>query len=316
MWMGSTKPKFGPKHLTKYSRAVLELFFAAILWGASFTLVRWGLEDFATSTLIFWRFLLAFILGESFLFLFFREDFKKSHADIKGALLPGFFLALSLLFQTQGLLYTTATNSGFITSLYVMIVPIVGGIFYRQRIKPWHFVLGLTAFIGMGLLLNLNNFENYQVNQGDLLTLACAVVSAFHIVIVGQKAKTLQSAFRFNNYQNFWTLLVVVPFLIYETNHQAATFIPETLGWRSVGSVIALSLLVSLLAFFLQIRAQKTLSTPTASLLCLLEAPNAFLFAAFFLNERLNPIQLAGILLILGSSALSIYVDRPQNRNN
>lgn len=302
--------------MTKYSRAVLELLIASVLWGASFTFVRWTLEDFSTSTLIFWRFLLAFILGEAFLFLFFRQDFRNSHSDIKRSVVAGILLALTLILQTQGLLFTTATNSGFITSLYVIFVPLIGGLFYRQKIKPAHFALGIAAFAGMGLLLNIHDFNAYKFNQGDLLTLVCAFVSAFHIITVGQKAPEARSAFRFNNYQNFWTLIVVVPFLIYETTTQHTAFWPEKASLRSIASLVSLAILVSMIAFFLQVRSQKILSTTTSSLLCLLEAPNAFLFATFFLNENLNWIQIVGMILILGSSALSVYVDRPKNREH
>jgi drug/metabolite transporter (DMT)-like permease len=301
--------------LTKYTRAVLELILAGILWGASFTLVNWALKDFSTSTLIFWRFLLAFIIGEAILFFFFREDFKKSRSDIQLSSLAGFFLALSLILQTQGQIYTTATNSGFITSLYVIIVPIIGGIFYRHKIRPAHFLLSLTAFAGMGLLLNIHDFSAYKFNQGDLLTLACAVAAAFHIITVGIRAPKTQSAFRFNTYQNFWTLLMVLPFLGYEISQKNISMWPNP-SFKSVASLVSLSVLVSVLAFFLQVRSQKVLSTTTSSLLCLLEAPNAFLFALFFLNESLNPTQIAGMILILSSSAFSIYIDRPDNGHN
>lgn len=302
--------------MTKYSRAVLELGLASIIWGLSFTFVRWALEDFSVGTLIFWRFLLAYALGELLLFLFFRDDFKASHSDIKRSGRAGFFLALSLILQTQGLLTTSATNSSFITSLYVVIVPIVGGLFYRQKIKGFHLIFGLAAFAGMGLLLNIHDFSLFKFNNGDLLTLACAIAAAFHILIVGEKAAEVKSSFRFNNYQNFWTLLCVLPFLIFEKTQQNSSFWPQDLSFRALGSMLSLAVFASMIAFFLQVRSQKVLSTTTSSLLCLLEAPNAFLFAALLIGEKINTIQFLGVILILGSSALSVYMDRPQNRKS
>ena len=68
-----------------------------------------------------------------------------------------------------------------------------------------------------------------------------------------------------------------------------------------------------MLAFFLQVSSQKVLSTTTASMLCLLEAPFSFLFATLILGETLIGLQILGAFLILLSSALSIYVDRPQH---
>ena len=70
------------------------------------------------------------------------------------------------------------------------------------------------------------------------------------------------------------------------------------------------------MAFSLQVLAQKTLSTTTASLLCLLEAPNAFMFAFIIFGEKLVGYQILGILLILGSSFFSVFIDRPKNRSS
>jgi drug/metabolite transporter (DMT)-like permease len=296
-----------------YARAVAELVLASVLWGAAFTLVKWALEDFSPSALVFWRFLLAFVLGEGILYLFFRENFKNSFAEIKRSIPAGICIGLSIILQTEGQIYITATNSGFITSLYVIIVPIVGGVFFHQKIQKIHYVLGVTAFIGMGLLLNIHNLNEFQLNKGDLLTFGCAVAAAFHITVVGRIAKEVRSPFRFNNYQNLWITLLVLPFFIYQKQHANISLWPAHVSLRSVIAVLILCFTVSMLAFFLQVRAQKKLNTTTASLLCLLEAPNAFLFAALFLNESLNLEQVAGVALILGSSALSVYLDRPQN---
>ncbi len=299
-----------------YVRSILELVLAAFLWGASFILVRWALEDFSTSTLIFWRYLIAFLLGEGFFFLFYREEFKKSHSDRILSAKVGFFLGLSLILQTHGLHFTTATNSSFITSMYVILVPVVGAIFFRQKISLGHFLLGFIAFIGMGLLLNLQMLSEFKFNGGDLLTLGCALAAAFHIVMVGRTTRLAKSSFRFNNYQNFWTLVLVMPFLFFETLQNKISLWPAHVTARSLGSLLGLSIFVSILGFFLQIRAQKYLSTTTASLLCLLEAPFAFSFAILLLNEKINFVQLTGISIILLSSIFSVYMDRPKNRNN
>lgn len=292
------------------------MIFAALLWGASFIWVRWALEDFSTSTLIFWRYLLAFILGEVFYFIFYREQFKNSHSDIKISALVGFFLGTSLILQTHGLHTTTATNSSFITSLYVILVPIVGSLFYKQKIMLKHILLGSMAFFGMGLLLNLHNLSEFKFNIGDLLTLGCALAAAFHIISVGRTTRLAKSSFRFNNYQNFWTLLLVIPFLIFETTYNQVKLWPEHVSLKGLLSMIGLAIFVSILGFFLQIKSQKVLSTTTASLLCLLEAPFAFLFALVLLQEKINSVQLLGVAVIMLSSVFSVYIDRPKNRNH
>jgi drug/metabolite transporter (DMT)-like permease len=320
--MASINRKSGPRHsikfLKSYHKAVLALVCASVIWGTSFTFTRWALEDFSTTTLIFWRFFIAFLLGEFLLFVFQKKSYQNSHSDIKLASTAGLFLGGSILLQTHGLHTTTATNSSFITSLYVVIVPIIAFLFFKHKLKIHHIILGLLAFAGMGLLLNLQGEKSFLrgelFNWGDLLTLFCAIAASFHIILVGQSANIAKSAFRFNNYQSFWSLLLVIPFLIYEMMFKNISLWPETFHLRSVVSLLIMAVMASIFAFYLQIKAQKILSNTTSSLLCLLEAPNAFLFAAFFLGEKLDYIQLIGVVIILSSSFFSVYMDRPQNR--
>lgn len=259
---------------------------------------------------MFWRFAIAFVVGETFLFLTNRKQFKDSASDIKLSSKVGVCLGLSLLFQIYGLNFTTATNSGFITSLYVVLIPIIATIFFKQKIFARHIYLSLMAFFGMGLLLDLRSLD---IGKGDLLTLGAALTAAMQIIYIGHVAAKAKSPFRFNTYQTFWALIVLLPFLLFETGIKGVPLVPETLHMRSVLSVIGLGLVVSLFAFYLQVRAQRILSTTTSSMLCLLEGPFAFLFGAMFLSESLNLVQALGAFIILSSCGFSVLLDRPVN---
>lgn len=296
--------------LDKYTMAVLELTLAGIIWGGSFTLVRWALVDFSASTLLFWRLGFAFVVGEAIHYFSNRKLFLESFSDSKLSMPAGIFLGLSLIFQTYGLNFTTATNSGFITSLYVVLIPILGALFFKQSIKPYHVLLSLLAFTGMGFLLNLTNLE---IRRGELLTLVAAFTAAIQIIMVGRKAMHAKSAFRFNTYQTFWSLMAIIPFLVVEVRMKDLRLWPEHVHLQSVLALLGLAIFVSLFAFYLQIRAQRILSTTTSSMLCLLEGPFAFFFAAIFLSETLNMYQFFGAFIILLSCFLSIVIDRPGN---
>lgn len=235
---------------------------------------------------------------------------------MKLSLFAGISLGLSLLLQTHGLNFTTATKSSFITSLYVVLIPFAGYIFYKKQIKLSHVVCGAIAFLGMAFLLNLHAETDLQFNTGDLLTFGCAITSTFHIMFVGAAANKVQSGFRFNTYQTFWSLMVALPFLLYEMQTKKISLWPAHVEIKSILSILFLSVFVSLIAFTLQVKAQKTLTNTTASLLCLLEAPNAFMFAFLILGEKLIGYQVLGIVLILGSSFLSVFIDRPKNRTS
>ena len=292
------------------------LVIAGIIWGLSFTCAKWALVDFTTTQLLFWRFLAAFLLGEAVLFFFRKKLWQSSHADILLSMKPGLFLGASLLFQIHGLHYTTATNSGFITSLYVVLIPFISILFFKTRINKIHFILAALAFFGMALLLNVVESENYIFNVGDLLTLGSAVTAALQIIYIGITAKMAKNTFRYNNYQTFWCLLVVIPFFIFENIQKNVSVWPDSVQPMSYLGLGILIVFVSVIAFYLQVNAQKKLSTTTASMLCLLEAPFSFLFATIFIGEKLIGFQILGALIILGSSAASVYIDRPQHGSN
>lgn len=297
-----------------YHRAVLELFIAGMLWGVSFTFVKWALVDFKPTTIVFWRFLFAIVLAEVLYFIFDREGFKKSHNEYKIAILAGVGLGLSLIFQTIGLQTTSATNSSFITSLYVVIIPFANYLVLKSKVHWYHFAFSGVAFLGMGLLLDLPT-NGFSLQSGDLFTIAVAFTSALHLMAVAHAAPRIKNGFRFNTAQTFWALILVLPFLIYDTSTKNISLIPEITSYVSVLSIAGLAIFVTLGAFYLQVRAQRVLSTTTASMLCLLEAPYSFLFASALLGEKLTPIQLLGAMVILGVSALTVYVERPQNTN-
>lgn len=293
---------------------------AAVIWGLSFTILRWTLDSFSTTQLLFWRFLIAFVLGEVLFFIFNKKEFKTSFSDAKISIIPGISLGLSLIAQTYGLLYTTATNSGFITSLYVVILPFIAFIFFKHKIKLRHFLLGFLAFSGMGLMLNLKWADLLgqgsviqSLNRGDLITLIAAVTASVQILFIGTVSHKIKNSFRYNTYQSFWTLITVLPFLAVEMMTSNMGLVPESPTAKSIYSLLALTILVSLIAFSLQVLSQKKLSATTASMLCLLEGPFAFLFAAFFLSESLNRQQAAGVFIILFCSALTIFLDRPND---
>lgn len=298
-----------------YNLALLYLIIAAIIWGLSFTIVRWTLESFSTTQLLFWRFLLAFVLGE-FLFLVFKpKEFKSSFSDAKLSIIPGIALGISLIAQTYGLIYTTATNSGFITSLYIVILPFIAYFYFKHKVRLHHILLGLLAFVGMGLMLNMDwaRISVSSFNKGDLITTIAAFTAAVQILFISTVSARIKNSFRYNTYQSFWTLVSVIPFLFFEMYYSKIGLLPENPSSKSVLSLISLAIVVSLVAFSLQVLAQKKLSATTASMLCLLEGPFAFIFAAVYLNEKLNSLQALGAGIILLCSFLTIFFDRPKN---
>ncbi len=296
--MGSTNPASGLKHLTK-KRAVIELILAGALWGFGFVSATWGLRSFTVAEVLGYRYIIAFILGEA---IYYVLNFKKprlpSKFDFQYSILAGVLLGGMLIMQTIGLQYTTATNSGFITTLYVIIVPVISHLVFKHKVTLTLYLYVLLALIGTLLLVGVTPSE---VNKGDLWTLACSFMGAFHIIYIGRISNKVKDPFRFSNMQSLWSFAVVLPMLIIQPRLNF-----QTEQWLPWFGILSLAIGSSLIGFYIQVRTQRVLSNTTASMLFLLESPFAFLFGSLFLTESLNLRQMTGALIVILASYWTI----------
>lgn len=282
------------------ARAKAELLTAAALWGFGFIGWVWLLRDGNSSQGMLYRFALATAFG--FIYLLFNYK-KVLFREVKLALIPSILLFVNLWLQVWGLEYTTPTKSGFITCLYVLIVPLIEKIFFRGHISLKHFVFVIIALLGMAMMMNFN-FSEW--NKGDTLTFLCAFVAAGHIISIDRVSHKTQHGFLFNVYQTFFCFLFSI--LLCFAKQETFFFHLSTLGW--VGLII-LALGATTIAFAFQIKAQKKVSSSLASIMFLLEAPFAMLFAIIFLNDHPTKLQYLGALVIFVSCSLAVKVSSP-----
>lgn len=282
------KPKFILRPLTK-QRAYLELTLAGALWGFGFIAAVWALRGLNPAALTFYRFFFAFVVGWLILA---AMDRKNLFADWRLGLVPGFFIWATLILQTWGLLTTTATNSGFITTLYIVIVPLIRSFSHKERLSNLHWIWVGFALAGTGLIVQVQNMNTWRI--GDFLTLLCAFGASFHILSVDKRAKKAKSEFGMNVYQSFWAMLLSTTLIFWQPGWDLGNLNLE--GWLGL---LSLAFASSMLAFYLQVRAQKVVPPSTASLLFLLESPFSALFAFILLQESLNFHQWIGAGLIL-----------------
>lgn len=217
---------------------------------------------------------------------------------------PGLFLFLTIALQAWGLYWTTATKSAFLTVLYVIIVPLLNGLTGREKLRWAHGACVLLALLGISIFQKL---EWSRWNFGDTLMVGAAIAAAFHILSVGRRAPRSSSSFIFNLWQNFWVATL------------ALFFYPFTDRWKlmdmpleSWAGLLVLTFGSSLLAFYLQIRAQTKIPSNLASMLFLLESPFSALFAFLLLNEKLEYHHMIGGLAILAACAWAILSENPR----
>ncbi|MEK6556462.1 MAG: DMT family transporter [Bdellovibrionota bacterium] len=282
--------------------AVSELLFATLIWGFGFTATIWAMESTSSILLSVTRFFGACLLTLPVFYFSKEMRAEFSLANLKLSALPGFFLGMTLILQTWGLEFTTATKSGFITTLYVILVPVIEVLIIKKKVSRWHTAWVGLAMVGTALIVQL---QFNEVNKGDVLTLICSAFAAAHIALLGAIGPKIKSPFVFNFYQSFWAgslALIMLPF--FDGPH-----------WKGINNLaligfISLTVGSTMLAFALQVKAQKKLSASLASLIFLLESPFAMMFGIILLGETLTMYQAAGAGLIILAAVGAIRFER------
>lgn len=266
----------------------VSLIAVAFIWGTTFVLVKQALAE--VSTLLFLA--LRFTAAAAVLALIFRREFSspKRLESLRGGLIAGVLLFAGYVLQTFGLRYTSASKTGFITGLYIPLVPLFGTLIYKKLPQISEVVGVAAAFAGMALMSIQG--EILDIGRGDLLVAGCAVAFAFHILVLGRFAGTANVG-----------LLSVVQ-IATAMCLGSATFWwiePVHLRWTTqVAIALAVtSLLATAFAFSVQTWAQRWSSPTRTALIFSLEPVFAWATSYVVAGETLTPRATAGAALIL-----------------
>ncbi len=271
-------------------KADLTLLLVAILWGSAFAAQRVAGQYGSVFMFNAVRFLLA---GLVLLAISPRD--RVSRPQLLWVSIAGTILFLGSALQQAGLLTTTAGNAGFITSLYVVIVPFVMLVGWRER-PHWLAVLAVLLAAAGAFLLSTGGTLQFQ--PGDALELVGALFWAMHVVVLGK------FAFRFEAISFSAGQLLVGSVLNFAA---AGLFEHSNLAFPApVWGAILYTALISLgLAYTLQIWGQRHTPPTDAAILLSLESVFAVVGAWVVLGERLAGIQIVGCAIILAAVVLS-----------
>jgi drug/metabolite transporter (DMT)-like permease len=235
-----------------------------------------------------------FMLGALLLLPLTKLKRAFNHSNLLFVGLAGFALYAAVAFQQAGLATTTAGNGGFITSLYVVIVPFILWIFWRERLSPRMGIAVLMAIAG-GFLLSTEG--SFRVRPGDVLIFAGSFFWAAHVVIVDRvQGKIKALPFALGQFAVCGVLnLITGIFVEHPTQAEMLVVLPAIL-YTGVFSIA--------IGFTLQVIAQKHTPASDAALIMSLESVFAVLFGWLFLRETLLPVQIAGCILILAAVVL------------
>ncbi len=262
--------------MTNKTTARIGLTFVTLIWGVTFVLVKQALNDAPPFYFATLRFGLATILS---LVVVNQKLFQLTKNELIGGIICGFFLFLGYGFQNFGLMNTTASKSAFITSVSVLLVPILLVTFNLQKVKWKIWVAVLIAIMGLYLLIVPGGGE---LNLGDILTSACALSFALHIILQDIYIKKKIRLFPFFCIQSgFVTLVSFLNAIIFESS---------TIIWsdRLFVAIIITGVLATFIAFIIMIWAQKILNPSETAIIFSIEPVAAALFATALGGEVLG----------------------------
>jgi drug/metabolite transporter (DMT)-like permease len=273
-------------------QADLSLLFVAAIWGSTFVVVKNAISDMPPFTFLAIRFAIA---GLSLAFFKRNLDVWKNKTLWKKGVLIGFFLFLGYAFQTIGLQFTSAAKTGFITGLYVIIVPLIVAI-ADKKIPTKLTTFGIIiATFGLGLL----SLDGLSIAKGDFLILMCSFAFAIHIYAIDQLGKEEDTI-----------AITVIQLLTVSVLSIFSMFLFEpssSITWSSnVFWGLALTAIPATSIAFLFQNKFKKYTTPTHTALIFASEPVfSYIFAFILVGEVLTAKYTLGAFLILLGIILS-----------
>ena len=273
--------------------AIVLLLMTAAIWGLSYSAQARAMDTMSPLMFVFLRYLIgALMLVPAILFFRKRPDKKL----VPGGIICGICLAGGEILQQFGLLYTSAGKAGFLTALYVIMIPVIGVFIHKKSTWPiW--CASLLSIAGTYLLCIDDSFGTIG-NFGDTLMIICALFFAFQFIAIAKfapGADPLQlSAVQF-------AVVAVVSGIAALIAGESCTFtdIAQTVRPLLFCGMIAIGI-----ACTIQIAAQKYVHPATASIILSTASVFAVLWGWLLQNERYSMINLTGCGIIFAAVVL------------
>jgi len=286
-------------------KADLSLMFCSLLWGVTFVVVKKGLD--LSSPFIFLA--VRFTIASSLMAVFQPKLVARIQRD---EIFPGmrlaFFMFSGYCFQTVGLQYTTATNSGFVTGASVVLVPLLLGIFWGRTLTRWLYVGAFASLVGLYFLTVPAEGLRY-LNRGDVLTFIGSGFYAVHIILVGDYSQE-HSVSALSLIQVAGCAFMAWPLTGFAgaIHWQPVRF---TWGWPLLLAIVICAVFATAIAFTLQLWAQQYTSPGHAAILFALEPVFAVMTSYLFLHERLSARAWRGAGLVVGGILIAELLAEP-----
>ena len=274
------------------------LILTAAIWGFAFVVVKDSLDYIGAVYMIAIRYsMAALVMG-----LIFIKKWRQLDARyIRHGLLTGIFLFTAYTTQTIGCDFTTAGKTAFLTTVYVILIPLISWALYKKRPGWYVFVAAILSMTGIGLLA-LGTGDTAGLNKGDALTLVCGLFYALHIIWTA----------KYNEQGDDTLFLTLLQFVVcavlgwvFAPLYDGAFPAAGIQNPRVILSMCYLGLFSTMLCFSLQNIGLKYVQSSLASLFLSFESVFGVLFSTLFLHEKLTFRMGIGCILIFVAVVLA-----------
>lgn len=282
------------------------LILTAMIWGTAFVFQRVGMEQIEPITFNAARMALAAVAvgmvsaiptkaERNRLSILSKEEIHLYRRNtVFGGICCGTFMAAASIFQQMGIVHTTAGKAGFITAMYMLLVPVINFVFFRKR-NSW--IVWLAVLIGVAGMYLLCMTESLRLSRGDALICICAVLFSGHILCCDHFVK-LGNPIRIS----------AIQFAACTAISAAAAMILEQPSFAKIVSaaipILYCGIVSGGIGYTLQIIAQKYTDPTVASLLMSLESVFAVIAGALLLGERMSTRELIGCVIMFAAIVL------------
>jgi drug/metabolite transporter (DMT)-like permease len=268
--------------------ADFSLLSVAVIWGSTFIVVKQAVEQVPVFSFLFMRFLLAGLL----LGLVLVPRLKRLNRQVlRDGLVLGTFLFLGFATQTLGLTRTPATTTAFITSLYVVFVPVLSSLILKKKTRLEAVAGVVLSTVGLALITLRGKLT---LSRGEFLVLLCAFIYGIHIILIDRYSRRSDPA-----------LLTLVQVSVVAIFSLACSLladpqtVPERFEPRLIAALVVTGVFATVIAFGIQTGMQKYTTPTKAAILFTLEPVSAAFFSYFLGGELLRTRQYVGAGLIL-----------------
>lgn len=275
------------------------LFLTASIWGSAFIAQSLGMNHVSPFTFTFVRtfigalFLLPLI---SILKTLYKNKVKEKTYTKKDLLLGSLCCGLCLItgesFQQFGLLTTDAGKAGFITSMYIIFVPIIS-IFLGKRVNRFIWIGVILSAVGLYLLCIK---QDLSIEKGDFLIFICAIAFAIHILVIDHFVKKVDAVALSCGQFFMASIIGLILMLIFDRNQLTYDNFLAALPAMAYAGIMSNGI-----AYTLQIVGQRGLNPTIATLIMSLESVMAVIFGVIFLHESLMQKEIIGCVLMFSA---------------